>query len=116
MENLLDGNKLDDIIQRDGMRALTAVNEKGTILAMQNIEDGSVKQKPGIIIQAMVEHPLKENVHESALDVLWEMTKQGADRHLLYHATSHACVKLLYVTPLQIVKSWRSSHSTGILS
>lgn len=78
MENVLDGNKLDDIIQRDANDALSAVNKAGTRLAMAHIEEGTTTQTPGLIIRAMVEHPRKRDVHEAALDALWAMTKNDS--------------------------------------
>lgn len=75
VENVLDGNKLDDVIQKDGHKALSAVNKMGTKLALEMIKKGEEGDDPEIVLRAMREHPRKRNVHEAALDVLWEMAK-----------------------------------------
>ena len=81
----MDANQLDDILKNDGRKALNAVNSMGTKLALDMIHTGEEKEDPEIVLRAMREHPYclhgfeqKKQIHETALDVLWELSKQGS--------------------------------------
>jgi hypothetical protein len=80
LETAIENNKLDDFIQRDGLEALTAINKVGLSRALAEIDEGCRQEDPSRVMQQMVDHPRKPEVHTHAFT---ELRKLAADDELV---------------------------------
>jgi hypothetical protein len=81
LEEMLDIFKLDEFITEDGTKALDVINTEGRKVANAKMEEGYQTENVVLIFEAMIEHPKKKDINETALTRLWDLTRKKGKSH-----------------------------------